>query len=298
MCVGDDLIDISETTSVVSNDTYSEAGASGGENAATRARGIIQQNEYLLTVEYDIKDFDCPVCLDILTDPVTILCSTRNTLHNSEKCECIVCQKCAQKLWETNIHRTYPKCMNCSKRWNGDYERNVFLANIVSRIEWPCANKSKGCTFTGTKEASEKHWCPYHETHCPNSDLGCTATLLRKDILSHALKCEYFPCRARYGGSGCDKLATCKNIKQHHCVCDYARSRVLRETINDLNTKGKIYKQNRGVAFGSCNEKQWLQRLKSYSRNGIKFEDFYTQEYVTDVYNSLQVMLAVNPFIG
>lgn len=294
MCIGDvdDLMDTSETTSVVSTETESETTAAG------RARGIIQQNENTLTVEYDIKDFDCPVCLDILTDPVTISCNTRNTLHNSEKCECIVCQKCAQKLWETMINSVFPKCMNCSKRWNGDYERNVFLTNVVNQIERPCANKSKGCPFKGTKDALEKHWCPYHETQCPNKHLGCSATILRKDILTHALECEHFPCRARYGGSGCGKLATCKNIKQHHCVCDHARSKVLRDTIQNLSTKGKICKKNKGYAFGNCNEKQWLQRLKYYSQNGLKFVDFYTQEYVTDVYNSLQVMPAVNPSIG
>lgn len=290
MSIGDDTIyiDIEDSNSDVSTKTVTTT-VSEGAKVEKSAKGVIAQSEYTVTIEYDSKDFDCPVCLEILTDPVTIACNTRRMSNNSAKCECVVCQKCAQKLWRMSNTRN-PKCMNCSKAWHGDYEANVFLTNIVNQIERPCVNKPKGCAFMGTKVTLDKHWCPYHETQCPNSHLGCTDTLLRKDILTHALECRHFPCQSRYGGAGCKKLGSCKYIKMHHAVCEHANSKVLRDTIHNLHVQGKICKKGKGFAFGHCNEKHWLQRLKYSSQRGLKFEDFYSHDFISDAYKSLQVM--------
>lgn len=286
------------TSDTNTNDCMSEVSyeSEGGttdsctNNTDPAARGIIDQSETKVLIEYDCKDFDCPVCLDILVNPVTIECSTRSTAYNAKKCECIVCKKCAQKLWETSQNSTNPKCMNCSKSWFGDYQANVFLTNIVDQMKRPCPNKSKGCAFTGTKDELDKHWCLHESTSCPNSNLGCKHVFLRKDVLSHAMECEYFPCRARYGGAGCQKLAKCKNIKHHHSVCDYASSKVLKDTIYNLHVQGKIHKKGKGFAFGCCNEKQWLQKLKFYTQCGLSLEDFHSKEYISDAYKALQVM--------
>ncbi|KAJ7990024.1 hypothetical protein DPEC_G00310570 [Dallia pectoralis] len=68
--------------------------------------------------------FNCPICLDLLTEPVTIPCG-----HS-------YCMGCIQDLWENDREgRVCPQCKENLSQPSINLNRNTILAEIVSKLK-------------------------------------------------------------------------------------------------------------------------------------------------------------------
>ena len=82
----------------------------------------------LIDVEYK-EDCSCPICLDILNNPVS--CSNKNNSHS-------FCKECIDKYLKNNN-----KCPSC--KLNFEYKNNDRINNILKELSFNCMFKSEGC---------------------------------------------------------------------------------------------------------------------------------------------------------
>ncbi|XP_043942066.1 zinc-binding protein A33-like [Protopterus annectens] len=71
-----------------------------------------------------MEEFICPVCLDLLNVPVTLVCG-----HN-------FCKSCIDTVWESEKQPSCPQCReDCRAR---KYAVNRLLANVIKRVQIQC----------------------------------------------------------------------------------------------------------------------------------------------------------------
>ncbi|KAM9434073.1 E3 ubiquitin/ISG15 ligase TRIM25-like [Clarias gariepinus] len=75
-------------------------------------------------VSVNLDEFTCPICLDLLNDPVSIPCG-----HS-------FCMSCINTQWDTEEHRGAYSCPMCKQQFNPrpTLGRNVMLAEMVKKL--------------------------------------------------------------------------------------------------------------------------------------------------------------------
>ncbi|XP_053536647.1 E3 ubiquitin-protein ligase TRIM35 [Ictalurus punctatus] len=92
--------------------------------------------------KFSEEDFSCPVCCEIFTDPVVLLCS-----HS-------VCKVCLQKFWETKGSRECPVCRRKSSMENPP--SNLALKNLCETFLQERSQRSSSASETVCSLHSEK----------------------------------------------------------------------------------------------------------------------------------------------
>ncbi|KAF4087379.1 hypothetical protein AMELA_G00095050 [Ameiurus melas] len=92
--------------------------------------------------KFSEEDFSCPVCCEIFTDPVLLLCS-----HS-------VCKVCLQKFWETKGSRECPVCRRKSSM--GEPPMNLALKNLCETFLQERSQRSSSASETVCSLHSEK----------------------------------------------------------------------------------------------------------------------------------------------
>lgn len=104
-----------------------------------------------------LDQLNCPICLEILVDPVRSSC----------QCDVNVCQSCSSQL---------QKCIACRSfvHWN----KNRTLANIIEEIDKPCGC---GILVRGKDIKMHQYACPSKIWEC----FVCKFSATREGFLNH-----------------------------------------------------------------------------------------------------------------
>ena len=125
-------------------------------------------------LERPSKEFECPVCLQVMTKPVLTSC-----------CGHHFCQACIDRAIARN--HICPLCneQGFTTLLDKDRERKI------KDLKVSCKLKFWGCEWTGELGRLERHldmkWgdCEFVEVECEFSSLGCTVKPPRKDLSHH-----------------------------------------------------------------------------------------------------------------
>lgn len=103
---------------------------------ADEARAAVSSQE----VRYDgqsknvcvsVKELECTICHQVASRPVNVECDTRRV---GEACEMVYCEECVCRM-----RTKMKKCPTCSKHWNGNYSKNLFLQKMCDAV--PASHK-------------------------------------------------------------------------------------------------------------------------------------------------------------
>lgn len=145
--------------------------------------------DYKLVEELLERSFDCPVCLQILSDPCTSVC-----------CKKEFCRACIAK-----IRKTSGQCPLC-RHPTFITRRNDPLGHEVYHIQVYCGNKSKGCDWIGCLGDAEVHLNRKpHERYmlqgCQFVDIPCrycSNSFKRSEVSHHEGCCPQRPFSCEY----------------------------------------------------------------------------------------------------
>ncbi|KAG7268796.1 hypothetical protein CRUP_012603 [Coryphaenoides rupestris] len=92
----------------------------------------------LTSISIEEDQFSCPVCLDVLRDPVTIPCG-----HS-------YCSVCIEDYWDRNKSQGYFCCPQCRQLFNPRpaLSRNTVLSEVVGQIQGSKVNVNTTNTTT------------------------------------------------------------------------------------------------------------------------------------------------------
>ncbi|XP_065659874.1 TNF receptor-associated factor 3-like isoform X3 [Hydra vulgaris] len=142
-----------------------------------------------------LDEYECPVCIMALREPVITLCGHR------------LCFSCSEEMIKRNngvlICPLDKTILNSEKVFP-----DKFTERAILQLKVKCDNFLKGCQWTGELKTINNHLtsCEYQEVKCLNEQ--CSTTLLRKELSDHMEKhCIY-------------RLVTCQYCKQKIIFCD------------------------------------------------------------------------------
>ncbi|XP_065659886.1 TNF receptor-associated factor 5-like [Hydra vulgaris] len=142
-----------------------------------------------------LDEYQCPVCIMALREPVITLCGHR------------LCFSCSEEMKKRNngvLICPLDKTVLHSEKVFPD----KFTERAILQLKVKCDNFSKSCQWTGELKTINNHLtsCEYREVKCLNEQ--CSATLLRKELSDHMEKhCIY-------------RLVSCQYCKQEIIFCD------------------------------------------------------------------------------
>ncbi|XP_065659307.1 TNF receptor-associated factor 3-like isoform X1 [Hydra vulgaris] len=150
-------------------------------------------------------EYECPVCLMALREPVLTLCGHR------------LCFSCSEEIIKRNngafICPLDKTILNSEKIFP-----DKFTERAILQLKVKCDNFLKSCQWTGELKTINNHLtsCEYEEVKCLNEQ--CSTTLLRKELSDHMEKhCIYRLVTCRY----CKKKIVFCGIQIHEEKCEY-----------------------------------------------------------------------------
>ena len=166
--------------------------------------------DFKLVDESQECSFDCPVCLQFLSDPCTTECCNKD-----------FCRSCIVKIRKSGGQ--CPLCRNAKFKT----KRNNDLDLEIHRLQVYCANRSKGCQWIGDLGEIEVHLnlnpiVRYQSNGCQFVDIKCafcSAQYTRYEIPEHLTECPKRPFSCQY----CQKYDSYYNdVCNHHLsVCEW-----------------------------------------------------------------------------
>ncbi|KAI4891199.1 hypothetical protein NFI96_030944, partial [Prochilodus magdalenae] len=128
------------------------------------------------SISVDQHQFICPVCLDLLKDPVTIHCG-----HS-------YCMVCINRHWDEDDQTGVYSCPQCRETFTPrpDLRRNNMLAEVVERIRKPelQAAASPAHCYAGPGDV-ECDFCTGRKLKAIKSCLACVASLCEAHLKPH-----------------------------------------------------------------------------------------------------------------
>jgi len=129
-----------------------------------------------------LKEFDCPICLEILKNPFAIEC-----------CRHHFCNSCINR-----VKQTKNECPLCKTRPIKGVLDKQFKQSINGASVY-CSLRSAGCKWTGRYDALSNHLsegqqngpCKHVPLNCPHQK--CGIRLARSQIKNHVKNCKYRP---------------------------------------------------------------------------------------------------------
>ena len=129
----------------------------------------IQAQDYHYTDKLP-DELECPLCLQIFSNPTLTSCG-----HH-------FCQVCIDRVIQQN--KPCPIC----KELNFQVFLDKSLNRKVSLVRVHCSKKEKGCEWVGELKYLKSHVdgdCGFVQVACEYGYVGCTETILRKDMPKH-----------------------------------------------------------------------------------------------------------------
>ena len=126
--------------------------------------------EFFDETRKNLEDLVCPICQEILSDPLITSCG-----H-------LFCRRCLEKHG-----RDFKDCPVCRQTYTSMSDQ--FHARKIGGLRVKCRNASKGCKWRGELKDAKGHVgstsCQYVDVLCKN---GCGARLQRSVIVDHETK--------------------------------------------------------------------------------------------------------------
>ncbi|KAL6485534.1 hypothetical protein MHYP_G00049260 [Metynnis hypsauchen] len=121
------------------------------------------------SISVDQDQFSCPVCLDLLKDPVTIPCG-----HS-------FCMVCINGCWDQEDQRGVYSCPQCRETFTPRpvLRRNYFIAEMLEKVK-----KTDGHCYAGPGDV-ECDFCTGRKRKAIKSCLMCVASLCETHLTPH-----------------------------------------------------------------------------------------------------------------
>ena len=143
---------------------------------ASKCGKMASRTDYAQLAELDLvepppKGFECPLCLQVLTEPVLSSC-----------CGHHFCQVC--------IDRAVARSNACPLCNEQDFETflNKNIQRKINELKVYCRQKPQGCEWAGELGSLDRHLeveCGFIQLECEFSSVGCCAKFLKKDSTKH-----------------------------------------------------------------------------------------------------------------
>ncbi|XP_058872683.1 tripartite motif-containing protein 16-like [Acipenser ruthenus] len=119
--------------------------------------------------------FSCPVCLEILKDPVTTACG-----HS-------YCMRCIKNCWDQTDHTSVYSCPQCRKTFipRPDLCRNTMLAEVVEKLKKTGLNPPPAQSYVGPGDVS-CDFCTGRKFKAVKSCLTCLASYCETHVKPHS----------------------------------------------------------------------------------------------------------------
>lgn len=168
-----------------------------------------------------IKSFQCPICMEVLKDPMS--CSSGHS----------ICSACWTKAKDIDN----PICPIC--RIKGNLTQNMALGLIIADIKVCCTMCNESCDY-GDIEHHEKNRCSQRTVNCPNMDKGCKWVGIYHNSTQHLITCPYRVVECKY----CDEQIIYNKQNIHletvypngEVVCEYCKIICIRKDIKNHHT--------------------------------------------------------------
>ncbi|XP_065887524.1 TNF receptor-associated factor 5-like [Dysidea avara] len=170
------------------------------------AEGYVQgQNFETRFVDVPLKEFDCPICLEILKNPFAIEC-----------CHHYFCNACINRVKQTKNECPLCKAQPIKGVLDKQFKQAINEATVY------CSLRSAGCKWTGRYDALKNHLsrgqqngqCIHVMVNCPHKK--CDMTLPRHQIKNHAKGCKFRPFSCPHCGH---KGIYTEVVEIHYQVC-------------------------------------------------------------------------------
>ena len=223
-------------------------------SAEDRGKFIFQgvEYEFIDETKKNLEDLVCPICQEILSDPLITSCGhlfCRMCLerHGGGPKDCPVCRQeytvMSDQFHARRISGLKVKCSNARRgcKWSGELKdakghvgssscqfADVLCKNscgkyfrrtvIVDHETNQCPKRPYTCNHCGKKgtfddiESSHYTVCTLLPVPCPT---GCSTQVPRNQLLLHLSECYRRPVRCKYHQIGCPAVLEAKDMEQH-----------------------------------------------------------------------------------
>lgn len=179
------------------------------------------------------KNAMCIVCLDVLHDPLLLLCPNQ----------------CMQNLCRGCFQKTDRRCPTCKEMTVSAISCGYTINSIIGCVPRECDDCH--CMVYPTEKQTTMQQCTLHRAVCTEAELdccnqshGCAVTYKRKGRAHHLSEhCAHVPCPnfiGRYDGRsfGCKFVGTQRDVATHAQTCQLERdTHFLYNQLIQLKTK-------------------------------------------------------------
>ena len=215
----------------------------------------MQHFEDLLFVEEipNKDEIECPVCLNILTDPHQVSCCGHN-----------FCGPCIQSVIVKSHPSSCPLCKETGFKAFPDKKCSL----MIDALEVYCIHKSSGCRWSGKLKSISSHLsqedregeCDYQEVKCKHED--CQQRYQRRNLSQHEMEvCPYRPYQCEHCLLDGLYLSIMKHLNDScalyptHCPNNCASEKMPRCDLNDHLNVCPLQPVDCVFSWAGCNDK-------------------------------------------